>query len=73
VTGGGQRRGVFDVDQDRALEALCLAWGDTYDIGFEHDRWVATGRGDGGRTVDGDTPDALNRAIRAAWMQEAAQ
>ncbi|MGH3418023.1 MAG: hypothetical protein ACRDOD_00265 [Streptosporangiaceae bacterium] len=72
MTGGGVRRGVFDVDEDRALEALRLAWGDTYDIGLEHQKWVATRR-DGDRTVDGDTPDALNRAIRADWMQEAAR
>jgi hypothetical protein len=67
---GGQRRGVFEVDEDRALEALRLAWGDAYDIGLECGRWVATGR-DGGHTVDGETPDALNRAIRADWMREA--
>jgi hypothetical protein len=67
---GGLRRGVFDVDEDRALEALRLAWGDAYDIGFECGKWVATGR-DGGRTFDGDTPDALNRAIRADWTGEA--
>jgi hypothetical protein len=72
VTDGGVRRGVFDIDEDRALEALRLAWGDAYDIGFESGRWVATGRG-GGRTVDGDTPDALSRAIRADWMQESAR
>ena len=70
MTGGARRRGVFDVDKGRALEALRLAWGDAYDIGFESGRWVATGR-DGGRTVDGDTPDALNRAIRADWVGEA--
>lgn len=66
----GRGRDVFDVDADRALEALRLAWGDDYDIGFESGRWVATGR-DGDRTVHDDTPDALNRAIRADWIQEA--
>jgi hypothetical protein len=45
----GQRRGVFDVDEDRAFEALRLAWGEAYDIGFERQKWVATRR-DGGRT-----------------------
>jgi hypothetical protein len=68
----GQRRGVFDVDEDRAFEALRLAWGEAYDIGFERQKWVATRR-DGGRTVDGDTPDALNRAIGADWMEAAAR
>jgi hypothetical protein len=28
--GQQQRRGVFDVDEDRALEALRLSWGDVY-------------------------------------------
>lgn len=63
---------VFAVDEDRALEELRLAWGDAYDIGFESGRWVATSR-EGGRTVDGGTPDALNRAIRADWAGEAAR
>jgi hypothetical protein len=67
---GGQRRGVFDVDEDRALAAPRLAWGDAYDIGFERQKWIATRR-DGGCTVDGDTPDAVNRAIRADWAREA--
>ena len=57
----GQRRGVFDVDEDRALEALRLAWGDAYDIGFEGGAWIATSRGGEGRTFTGDTPDALKR------------
>lgn len=65
------RRGVFDVDEDRALEALRLAWGGAYDIGHEYGKWVASRRGDGGRTFDGDTPDALTRAIQADWAREA--
>ena len=40
----GQQRGVFDVDEDRALEALRLAWGDSYDIRSEGGQWVATSR-----------------------------
>ena len=39
-----RRRGVFDVDEDRALDALRMSWGDVYDIGHEHDRWVASRR-----------------------------
>jgi len=35
---GGQRRGVLDVDEDRALAALHLAWGEAYDIGFERQK-----------------------------------
>jgi hypothetical protein len=67
---GGQRRGVFDVDEDRALEALRLAWGDAYDIGFEGGAWIATSRGGEGRTFTGDTPDALNVKVRADWARE---
>ena len=29
---GQRQRGVFDVDEDRALEALRLAWGDAYAV-----------------------------------------
>ena len=66
----GLRRGVFDVDEDRALDALRLAWGDAYDIGFESGSWIATSRDAGDRTFGGETPDALNRAIRADWARE---
>jgi len=66
----GARRGVFDVDEDRALEALRLAWGDAYDIGFERGAWVATSRDAEGRTLTGDTPDTLNVRIGADWAKE---
>ena len=39
-----RRRGVFDVDEDCALDALRMSWGDVYDIGHEYDRWVASRR-----------------------------
>jgi hypothetical protein len=61
------RRDVFDVDEDRALDALRLAWGDAYDIGFEQDRWVARHRDASGDLLTGTTPDELNAAIRADW------
>ena len=49
----GRRRGVFDVDEDRALDALRMSWGDVYDIGHEYDRWVASRRdGRGGRSPE---------------------
>lgn len=66
------RRGIFDVDEDRALEALRLAWGDAYDIGHEHGRWAATSRSGRRRTLNGDTPDELNRAIRVDWQSDGA-
>jgi hypothetical protein len=66
----GRPRGVFEVDEDRALEALRLAWGDAYDIGSEGGTWTAASRDAEGRTFTGDTPDALNAAIRADWARE---
>lgn len=66
----GARRGVFDVDGDRALEALRLARGDAYDIGVHRGVWTAISRDDEHRTLTGDTPDALNAAIRADWARE---
>jgi len=66
----GQQRGVFDVNEDRALEALRLAWGDAYVIGFERGAWVATSRDAEARTFTGDTPDALNVKVRADWARE---
>ena len=44
---GGPRRGVFDVDEERALEALAWCWGDAYSVSFDDaigtggDRWQA--------------------------------
>jgi hypothetical protein len=66
---GGQRS-VFDVDQDRAVEALRLAWGDAYDVRFERGAWIATSRDGEGRTFTADTPDALNVKVRADWARE---
>ncbi len=69
---GDQRhRGVSGVNQDRALEALRLAWGDAYDISFGDGRWTAVSRGAAQRAVTGDTPDALTVKIRADWARAA--
>lgn len=65
----GARRGVFDVDGDRALEALPLACGDACDIGVHRGVWTAISRDDEHRILTGDTPDALNAAIRADWAR----
>ena len=62
-----RRRGVFDVDEDRALDALRMSWGDVYDIGHEYDWWVASRRDGRGGTLTGSTPDELNRQMRAGW------
>ena len=62
-----RRRGVFDVDAGRALDALRLSWGDVFDIGHEYDRWVASRRDGRGGALTGSTPDELNRQMRAGW------
>jgi hypothetical protein len=67
--GQQRRRGVFDVDEDRALDALRMSWGDVYDIdiGHEYGRWVARRRDGRGGPLTGETPDELNRQMRADW------
>jgi hypothetical protein len=67
----GRTRSVC-VDEERALDALRLAWGEFYDIGHERGVWVAT-RSDGtGLTLSGGTPDVLDNAIRADWTRRQA-
>jgi hypothetical protein len=66
-TSEDRRRGVFDVDEDRALDALRMSWGDAYDIGHEHGQWVASRRDGRGGALEGATPDELNRQMRAGW------
>jgi hypothetical protein len=64
---------VFTVDASRALEALCVTWGNAYAVCFDDaiemggDRWQ-TWRIDGhGIRLAGATPDELNAAIRTGW------
>lgn len=64
------RRRIFEVDEDRALEALRLYWGDAYEITFEYSRFAATSRDAEARTFTGETPDALDAAVRADWARE---
>jgi hypothetical protein len=61
----GQQRGVFEVDQERALAALELAWADGGYHGFcaYGGTWRAISSV--GDVLTGDTPDALTRTIRA--------
>jgi hypothetical protein len=63
----GRPRGVFDVGEDRALDALELAWGGDYD-----EFWVGNGEWGAHRkgapddeVVTGATPEELNAAIQA--------
>jgi hypothetical protein len=62
-----QQRGVFDVDEERALDALALAWGDEYDeiwvLGGEWGAHHKDARDDD--VLTGATPDELNRQMRA--------
>jgi hypothetical protein len=66
------QRGVFDVDEERTLEALCLTWDDAYAICFDDAiiecgaRWRVWRLG-GGTAITGSAPDELNAAIRADW------
>ena len=65
-------RGVLDMDEERALEALRPTWDDAYAICFDDAiigggaRWRAWRLG-GGTAINGSTPDELNTAIRADW------
>jgi hypothetical protein len=64
---GPQRRGVFDVDEEKALDALELAWAGTCDeIGVYDGRWYAHRKGSpDGDAVTGATPDELHANLQA--------
>jgi hypothetical protein len=58
---------AFNVDPDRAADALRLAWDDLYDIGFAGDAWHATRLDGTGQLLTGQVPDELAQQIRADW------
>ncbi len=64
----GQQRGVFEVDQERALAELGLAWADGGYHGFSADGGTWCAVSSAGEVLTGGTPDALDRAIRAHWQ-----
>lgn len=64
---GQPHRGVFEVDEDRALDALRLLWGDVYGIGREHGQWAARRQDGRGAPLTAETPDELNRQMRDDW------
>jgi hypothetical protein len=64
----GQRRGVFDVDEDRALAELELAWADGGYPGFTAEGGTWSAISSAGDMLAGDTPDALTREILAHWQ-----
>ena len=65
---GGQQRGVFDVDEGRAVAALELAWADGSYHGFSADGGTWSAISSAGDVLTGDTPEALTRKIRAHWQ-----
>jgi hypothetical protein len=69
--GGGQPRGVFEVDEGRALAGLELTWAAGGYHGFSVGGGAWSAISSAGDVLTGDTPDALNRAIRADWAREA--
>jgi hypothetical protein len=62
----GQRRGAFQVDEDRALDALELAWGGDYDEFWVYgSQWGAHRKGaPDDEVVTGATPDELHAKIQ---------
>jgi hypothetical protein len=64
----GQQRGVFEVDQERALAELEQAWADGGYHGFSADDGLWSAISSAGDVLTGNTPDALNRRIRAHWQ-----
>jgi hypothetical protein len=61
----GTRRGVIGVATDHAIEAVRLAWGTAYDLGFADGAWHACRLDGDGTLITGTTPDELNEAIQA--------
>ena len=64
----GQSRGVFDVDEDRALAELELVWADGGYHGFSAGGGTWCAVSSAGEVLAGGTPDALDKAIRAHWQ-----
>ena len=64
----GQQCGVFEVDQERALAELELAWADGGYHGFSADGGLWCAVSSAGEVLTGGRPDALGRAIRAQWQ-----
>lgn len=67
ATAEGTRHGVSGGDTDRGAEALRLACGTAYDLGFADGAWHACRLDEDGILITGTTPDELSGAIRADW------
>ena len=71
MNAGGEQQGAFDAEEDRALDALALAWGDAYKFYVAGGQWQAWRDGAADEDVlTGSTPDELNAAIRADRARE---
>jgi hypothetical protein len=63
----------FAVDEDKALSALSLAWGDVYEIRITGGQWQARHKEAGaGDMITGSTPDELNVGVRDDWTRREA-
>ena len=71
----GQGRDPFAVDEDRALAALTLTWGDSYEIYITDGQWQAwNDNAPDQDMLTGATPDELNHKIREDWtLRQAGQ
>ena len=67
-TTGDRRRRVFEVDEDRSVAALELAWADCGYHGFSANDGLWSAISSAGDVLTGYTPDALTRKIRAHWQ-----
>ena len=65
---GRQQRGVPEVDKDRALAELELAWADRGYHGFSVDGGLWSAISSAGEVLTCDTSDALIQTIRAHWQ-----
>jgi hypothetical protein len=65
---GGQHRGVFEVDEDKALAELELAWAAAGYHGFSVDGGLWSAISSAGDVLTGDTPDALATRVRVHWQ-----
>jgi hypothetical protein len=62
------QRDPFEVDEEAALAELELAWSDGGYHAFSAGGGLWYAVSCAGEVLTGDTPDALDRAIRAHWQ-----
>jgi hypothetical protein len=62
-------RDPFSVDEDQALAELELTWADGGYHAFTADGGLWCAVSSAGEVLTGDTPAALDRAIRAHWAE----